>query len=117
MKKIFFLILLTISIAACVKMRDYTTRKHGGVVLFTKHEFGTGSAEDKEYYFVDDNTYVTLDDTRNEVWQKLGDPASKVTAVDGREEWLYLNKQVKLIFEDNKLRHWQSLKNDRALNS
>lgn len=108
MKKIFFLIIGIIFITACVQMRDWTGKKNGGVVAFAKHEFGEGEKV-HDYYVIDDNNYVIANDTKNEIKKKLGLPAKIEPTLDGHETWYYPEKKVKLIFNGDRLAHWQKI--------
>jgi hypothetical protein len=111
MKNSLFFILFLLTISGCVEMRDWTGKKNGGVVAYSKHEFGAGE-KIHDYYRIDENNYVIVNDTKNEIKQKLGLPAKIEPTCDGREAWYYPEKKVKLLFNGDYLAHWQ-VTNDR----
>jgi len=109
MNKILFLLFGVIILSACVEMRDFTGRKNGGVVAFSRHEFGSGEGR-HDYYKIDDNTALIIDDTKNEVRQKIGSPDIVEPTADGCTRWAYKDKGIELFFDGDYLRSWRELK-------
>ena len=105
MNNIIVLVFFLFVCSGCVQMRDWTGKKNGGVVVFSKTEFGQGQS-DRDYYMIDDNNYVIIDDTKNEILAKLGSPDSMSSGADGHVDWVYLDKKVTLVFEGDCLKHW-----------
>lgn len=107
--KVLSLMILVFLAAACVQMRDYTGKKNGAAVILNKQEFGTG-ASGRDYYMVDSEMALIVDDTKNEVTQKIGSPDSIKRTIDGSEVWLYNEKKIELVFESDRLKHWHEIK-------
>lgn len=109
MRKTWLCLCLIFWCAACVEMRDYTGKKNGGVVVFSKTEFGSGQSC-RDYYKIDDTAAIIVDDTKNEIVQKLGSPSTIERRADGDETWAYPGKNLQLVFDGDYLKHWRKIK-------
>ncbi len=103
---IFSIAILTIVIAGCVQMRDYTGVRDGAAGLDIEQRFGEGVAK-KDYYVVKDGEGIVLGDNKNEVIAHLGLPDEVKTNLEGYEYWIYEKRSLKLFFSEDRLREWE----------
>ena len=108
MKKILFFAGLVVIFSSCVQMRDYTGTRDGAFGLEKTKRFGKGDAS-KDYYVVSGGEGLVKNDTKDEVFIKMGTPDKIETSVEGYELWFYEARKVKLVFESDSLLKWMAI--------
>lgn len=93
--------------SSCVQMRDYTGIRNGSFGIDIKKGFGQGK-EKKDYYITEDGVSFVVHDKKSEIVSKLGFPDERDVTLEGYECWIYKNRKLKLFFQDNYLKEWES---------
>jgi len=105
--KVFVLVLfIFIFSSSCIQMRDYVGTREGAVGLDLKKGIGPGEIK-KDYYVVSEGTGIVVGDTRDEVITKMGIPDEVESTLEGYESWIYNERKVRLLFDDDRLDDWQ----------
>ncbi|MDD5070019.1 MAG: hypothetical protein PHV17_04760 [Candidatus Omnitrophica bacterium] len=108
MKKILFFAGLAMIFSSCVQLRDYTGARDGAFGLERTKRIGKGVAS-KDYYVVSGGEGIVKNDTKDEVFTKMGTPDKIETSVEGYELWFYEERKVKLTFENDALLKWTAI--------
>jgi len=109
--KILIALFLMLS-SGCVQMRDYTGVKEGAFGLDIQKGFGDGNHK-KDYYLVKDGQGVVAGDKKNEVVNLMGLPDRIESTLEGYEGWFYENRNIILLFKDNKLDSWRQIEKQK----
>lgn len=106
--KILLFAILTLSLLACVQMRDYTGTKEGAFGIDIKQGIGEGKIK-KDYYLSDKNEVIIEGYSKKEVRASLGYPDKITTNLEGNEVWIYQDKKLEIIFYEKKVNDWNEL--------
>lgn len=106
MERVFFIILIFLSVSGCVKMRDYTGVREGAFGLLIEKGLDEG-ANRKDYFVTSDGIGVIFHDSKKEIIDKLGQPDKIDILMDKREVWIYEKRGLELYLEDGYLTGWK----------
>lgn len=106
--KILLFVIITLSLSACVQMRDYTGTKEGAFGIDIKQGIGKGSIK-KDYYLTDKNEVIIEGYSKKEVRASLGYPDKITTNLEGNNVWIYEDKKIEIIFDSERVNDWNEL--------
>ena len=106
MRRVVFGIGIVLVFIGCVQRRDYTGVRDGHFGVDVKRSFGPGR-EMKDYYVIEGGEGIVKNDTKDEVFSKLGEPDSIAITLEGYEAWTYEVRKLELLFKDGYLKEWR----------
>lgn len=96
-------------LSSCAQMRDYVYSDNGVVGVGISQQFGEGR-EMKDYCIIDEEGLsLILNDTKSEVFKKIGSPDKIERVIDGCECWIYKDKKLKLFFSGDYLKRFTTI--------